>query len=146
MGQRYYYNIGKDKILVPKKAYEELIKSDNKMRYFEYDLKVEKVVIKDGEEVIRPSREDSFDRLQERHMQFSDTSENLEEDVLARSTRRKLYAGIKRLPESERELVMAIYFGGYSERDMAKRREISQVAIHKQKVKVLEKLKRFMEV
>ena len=49
------------------------------------------------------------------------------------------------LPSDERELIEAIYFNGYTERSYADEKGVFRNAIHKKKVRILEKLKKFLE-
>ena len=49
------------------------------------------------------------------------------------------------LPSDERELIEAIYFNGYTERSYADEKGVFRNAIHKKKVRILEKLKNFLE-
>lgn len=60
--QFLYYSNGKP-IAAPQKVFEALVESDNKIRYFEHDLKVDRTVRRGGEMVRLPSREDSLERL-----------------------------------------------------------------------------------
>ena len=66
---------------VTDEAYKVYTKYDRKMRYFEKDLKQERLVYDELGNIIKrvPSREDSLDRLlDESFMQFKDISENVE--------------------------------------------------------------------
>ena len=72
-------------IEVTHEVYTVLIKSDRKIKYFENDLKEEKIILdKKGTVVeIIPSREDSLDRLQDdNERQFADNSDSVEEIAL----------------------------------------------------------------
>ena len=65
---------------VTDEVYKVYTKYDRKMRYFEKDLKQERLVYDELGNIIKrvPSREDSLDRLlDESFMQFKDISENL---------------------------------------------------------------------
>ena len=53
----------------------------------------------------------------------------------------ELHKALEELPVEERELMQALYFDGYSERAYAKGIGLSQVAVHKRKKQVLEKLR-----
>ena len=50
------------------------------------------------------------------------------------------------LTEEERRLVLEIFYEERSERELAKKYGISQVAIHKRKDRILEKLRRWIEI
>ncbi len=67
---------------VTDEVYKVYTKYDRKMRYFEKDLKQERLVYDELGNIIKrvPSREDSLDRLlDESFMQFKDISENVED-------------------------------------------------------------------
>ncbi len=49
------------------------------------------------------------------------------------------------LPSDERELIEAIYFNGYTERSYADEKGIYRNAVHKKKVRILEKIKKILE-
>lgn len=61
-----------------------LEKSDRKMEYQQYDLKVERyrIVYIKGTVACLPSREDSFDRLLEESKQFADDTEGVDDTVV----------------------------------------------------------------
>lgn len=124
-----------------------LKKSDRKMEYQEYDLKRERFVYdyRQQKAVFIPSREDSLERLMENYVQFEDKNENPENLVVYCIMVEKMHHCLGLLAEEEFKLIEALYFNDYSERDMANLLHISQTAIHKRKVKILDKLKKLME-
>lgn len=63
------------------------------------------------------------------------------EEVELRIMSEKLHEAIKELSDEDAELVQALFFEGVTERHYAKELNISQVAVHKRKKKVLEKLR-----
>ena len=66
-------------------VYDAYMKGDRKMRYFENDLKTERILLDENGLVrqIIPSREDSLDRLMDDNAeQFSDRHESVEDMVL----------------------------------------------------------------
>ena len=67
------------------------------------------------------------------------------EEVELRIMSEKLHEAIKELSDEDAELVRALFFEGVTERDYAKELNISQVAVHKRKKKVLEKLRAMMK-
>ena len=121
---------------VTDEVYRAYMQGDRKMRYFENDLKTERFVLgKEGQVVqIIPSREDSLDRLvDENAQQFSDEQESVESVVLHKLT-----------PE-ERALIQALFFDERKESELAVELGISQPAVYKRKMKILKKLKIFLE-
>ncbi|MBC8585817.1 RNA polymerase sigma factor [Youxingia wuxianensis] len=129
-------------------VYDAYMKGDRKIRYFENDLKTERVLMDtDGHiKQIIPSREDSLDRLMDDNAeQFTDHHEIVEDMVLRKISAEKLYQALAELSEKERELIVALFFEEKTERELAAVLGISQPAVHKQKNKILKKLKTFLE-
>lgn len=129
-------------------VYDAYMKGDRKIRYFENDLKTERVLMDtDGHiKQIIPSREDSLDRLMDDNAeQFTDHHESVEDMVLRKISEEKLYQALAELSEKERELIVALFFEEKTERELAAVFGISQPAVHKQKNKILKKLKTFLE-
>ena len=129
-------------------VYDACMKGDRKIRYFENDLKTERVLMDtDGHiKQIIPSREDSLDRLMDDNAeQFTDHHESVEDMVLRKISAEKLYQALTELSEKERELIVALFFKEKTERELAAVLGISQPAVHKQKNKILKKLKTFLE-
>lgn len=129
-------------------VYAAYMQGDRKNRYFENDLKVERVIRnKDGSiKEILPSRENSLDRLMDDNAaQYADAHESVEDAAFRRITAETLYAALEKLSAEERALMIAVYFDGKTERDLAMVIGISQPAVHKQKNRILKKLKVFLE-
>lgn len=121
---------------------------DRKREYAEYDRKHEKFV-EDQEEMIAyfiPSQEDSYERLvEEEKQQFACTSQSVEDLVLHEMEYEHLYACLKLLSESERDLIMALYFKNMTETAYGNMLGISQPAVYKRRRKIEEKLKILMK-
>lgn len=135
-------------IEVTEEVYSVYMKGDRKMRYFEADLKTERVVLDESGQVERivPSREDSLDRLMEDNAaQFPDRHDSVEETVLRKLAIDRVQEALTYLTEKERELISALFFQEMTEREYAQRIGVSQPAVHKQKNRILEKLKKFLE-
>ena len=79
------------------------------------------------------------------HDIIADTSVNVEEEAIHNLMLEKLREVLKGLSSGELHLIEQIYTYGKTEREMATELGISQVAVHKQKLKVLDKLKKFLE-
>ena len=79
------------------------------------------------------------------HDIIADTSVNVEEEAIHNLMLEKLREVLKGLSSGELHLIEQIYTYGRTEREMATELGISQVAVHKQKLKVLDKLKKFLE-
>ena len=129
-------------------VYEAYMKGDRKMRYFENDLKAERILLDEDGQIkqIILSREDSLDRLMDDNAeQFSDRHESVEDMVLRKISVERLHTALSTLSEKERELNETLFFEEKTERDVASAMGISQPAVHKQKNKILKKLKLFLE-
>ena len=133
---------------VTDEVYAAYMQSDRKMRYFENDLKTERFVLgKEGQVVqIIPSREDSLDRLMDENaQQFSGGEESVENIVLHKLEVDKLHTALAMLTSEEQALVQALFFEEHTESELAVKLGISQPAVYKRKMKILKKLKSFLE-
>jgi DNA-directed RNA polymerase specialized sigma24 family protein len=126
---------------------EVLVKSDRKMEYQQYDLKIErdKIEYPKGTVTYIPSREDSFERLLEENRQFADDTESVEETAVKAVMIEKMLSCLKLLAPEEQELIIELFFKGKSERQLSAEAGIPYMTIHDRKVKVLSKLKKLME-
>lgn len=121
-------------------VYEAYMKGDRKMRYFENDLKAERILLDEDGQIkqIILSREDSLDRLMDDNAeQFSDRHESVEDMVLRKISVERLHTALSTLSEKERELIETLFFEEKTERDVASAMGISQPAVHKQKNKIM---------
>lgn len=133
---------------VTDEVYRAYMQGDRKMRYFENDLKTERFVLgKEGQVVqIIPSREDSLDRLvDENARQFSDEQESVENTVLHKLEVDKLHTALAMLTPEEQVLIQALFFEEHTESELAIELGVSQPAVYKRKMKILKKLKSFLE-
>ncbi|MEG0751067.1 MAG: sigma-70 family RNA polymerase sigma factor [Oscillospiraceae bacterium] len=129
-------------------VYAAYMQGDRKIRYFEADLKVERTVFNEDGTIkkVIPSREDSLDRLMDDNAeQYADESESVEDIVFRKITADAVHLAIARLTENEQQLIVSLFFEEKTERDYAAELGISQPAVHKQKNKILKKLKSFFE-
>ncbi len=135
-------------VAVTDEVYAAYTKGDRKMRYFENDLKTERFLLtKDGRiEQIIPSREDSLDRLMEDNaQQFSNGQESVEDVVFRQIMVDKLHTALSQLTEKERALSQALFFEEMTEREYAEQLGVYRNAVHKKKMRILEKLKKLLE-
>lgn len=121
--------------------------TERKMQYQEYDLKVERTIINQGNHTVTviPSREDSYERLQEQAVQFGEEAESVEETVLRNLQYEKLHKALSLLSEDERELMDRLFFQGQTEREVAENMGVYRNAVHKRKNRILQKLKKILE-
>lgn len=133
---------------VTDEVYTAYMQSDRKMRYFENDLKTERFVLGKGGQVVQiiPSREDSLDRLMDENaQQFSDNEESVEAMVFRKMEVEQLHTALSMLLPEEQELIRALFFEEHTESEVAIKLGISQPAVYKRKMKILKKLKNFLE-
>ena len=121
--------------------------SERKMQYQEYDLKATQPLENDCgvENMLLAGREDSYERLVEQGKQFISAEEDLEERIIRQDELRRLHEAIKNLPREDLRLVIDLFVREKTERDLAVEYGIYHNAIHKQKRKILKKLKRILE-
>lgn len=74
-----------------------------------------------------------------------DTSQEIDDTVIHKIMLDKLRDSFVLLSDEEQKLIHEIYFNGLSERNLAEKSGVSQVAIHKRKIKILDKLKKIIE-
>lgn len=135
-------------IEVTDEVYAAYMQGDRKMRYFENDLKSERTVLDKNGQVVQviPSREDSLDRLMDENArQFSHSDESVENVVLRKMEQDKLHTALSQLSPEEQSLIWALFFEERSESELAAELGISQPAVYKRKIKILKKLKLFLE-
>ena len=130
-------------------VYEHMLKSNRKARYFTYDLKTERKIM-DGENVVViPAREDSLERLLELGAEFG-TEENVAEDYEEQELHERLHTALDTLTKGERRLINEIYFSqngnGKSEREAAKSLGIPQKTLNDRKLRVIAKIKKFLDL
>ena len=126
---------------------EVLRETERKMQYQEYDLKAEQTIIDQEEQQIKtiPSREDSYERLIELDIQFLDDGENVEDQVLRKMQREMLHKALSLLSDEEEELIRLLFFEDRTEREVAEFMGIYHNAVHKQKKRILHKLKNILK-
>jgi DNA-directed RNA polymerase specialized sigma24 family protein len=126
---------------------EVLEKSDRKIEYQQYDLKVERYQIDCTKRTVIfiPSREDSYERLLEENRQFTAESESVEDAAVKAVMIEKMLDRLKLLASEEQDLIEKLFFKGKSERQVSTETGIPYMTIHDRKVKILGKLKKLME-
>lgn len=76
---------------------------------------------------------------------LSDTAEPVDDQVIRKVMTDKLTCCLSLLSEDEQELIRRLFYEGLTEREYAAEKGIYHNAVHKKKVRILEKLKRFIE-
>ena len=106
--------------------------SDRKMRYMEHQLKTDRFVENQEQKVAKflPSRETSLDAIIENeYRQFAAEQPSSEEELLHRELICRLHSAMELLEQPERELILAIYFEGLTERQLARRAGLHHMTI-----------------
>jgi|GEM_PF-882836 len=141
--------VDNEKVEVSDEVYEFMRKNDFKMDYRMRIRKTERTVVKRETVTFIPSAEDSFDRLSDLGTEFATGEKSIEDILIARETREKLYAALDTLNENERRLIEEIYFSldnkKKSERKAAKTLGIPRMTLHDRTEAVLNKLKNILE-
>ena len=114
------------------------------MQYQEYDLKRARNIVnpKTGEKMTIPSREDSYERLQEMAVQFPEENRSVEDQILKKIECEQLHKFLLELSKEEQWLIQELYFEERTEREVASVLGLSQKAINKRRQKILEKLRK----
>ena len=76
---------------------------------------------------------------------FADTKTDVEAEVINKMTETELRKAFLLLSPDERELITAIYIHNLTEREFAKQKGVYHNAVHKRKLRVLEKLRKFLD-
>lgn len=121
--------------------------TERKMQYQEYDLKVEQTVVDQERQTVTiiPSREDSYERLLDQDAQFAEDDASTEEQAIRNIQSQQLHKALYLLSDDERFLIEQLYFEERTEREISDERGIYHNAIHKQKNRILQKLKKILE-
>jgi len=145
--KEFYVRSGGQLVPVTEEVYRFYYRSKRRERYFEHDIKIETALRDRRGNVVgyRPAKEDSLDRLMETGEDYADECESVEDAVIRAMMSDKLREVLKLLPESDRELINALFFSnggeGMTERDYAAHTGIAQKNVNKKKQRVLLKLK-----
>ena len=136
----YYLYIDGQAVPVSEQVYRAYRHYERKEEYFSYDLKTEKFQKETA--TFLPSREDSYERLLEKDRQFAASGVSVEEQAVSSVWLEEL---LQCLSADERVILHKLYFEDKSERNVSIELGISKTALHHRKVKLLQKLKNFLE-
>lgn len=142
-----YYN-GKN-VEVSREVSAFLSKTDRRLKYYEHDIKEERYIRDENGIIIEiiPSREDSFERLQEDcSIQFADKNESVEDIVNKNICYEQLHNALAELRPDERALIDALFFHCITQREYASMMGVAQVTIYKKKKRILCKLKKILNL
>lgn len=79
------------------------------------------------------------------HSPFHDSEETLEEQVLSNQLNSQLQRAISWLTLVEKELLFRLYYDNRTERELAEQYGLCRSAIHKRKMRILQKLKKLLD-
>lgn len=146
--KKWYIVIGDERVEVSEEVYHAYWHYTEKERYFMVKLKQEKFVSSQEEETATffPSREDSFERLQERGISFPDTTTPTPDRGIDRSELYAiLYRAISTLSNEEVQLIQELFYLEKTEREVAELLHTAASTINYRKKRVLAKLKKLLE-
>ena len=136
----HYLYIDGQAVPVSEQVYRAYQHYERKEEYFSYDLKTEKFQKETA--TFLPNREDSYERLLEKARQFAASGMSVEEQAVSSVWLEEL---LQCLSADERVILHKLYFEDKSERNVSIELGISKTALHHRKVKLLQKLKNFLE-
>lgn len=136
--------VGKQSVPVTDEIYQEYYKMKRRERYTEEDIKVgsSKFDPETGEVTYKPSKEDSIQRLMDKGQDFAD-EQSVEDVVVDRAMLLILQEAMKELKRQDKQLIEDLFYKEMTVRDIAKKEDISHVAVMKRRDKILAKLRKF---
>lgn len=124
---------------VSEKEYKDFYKNARRQRYL-----TEEAISNRTISINVPLRnEDDSEEMPEDII--ADQAQGVEEQAEMMILSDKIHAAISLLSKGEQKLIQEIFFDEMTERDLAEIYEVSQVAIHKRKKRILKKLKKILE-
>ena len=150
----YIVTVDGQDVEVSEVVYKAYAAGGRKMRYMELDLKCDRVLQdEDGRAVLDgnglpvalPEREVSLDKLIGEDWDFSSSEPSPEDIVMERFEIETLYKCLGRLDADERALIDALFFDGLTEREYSAKSSIPQKTINDRKLRVLGKLKNYLQ-
>ena len=95
-----------------------------------------------GEQLVLPSREDSYERLIEAEEQFAADAESVEDTAVRAVMLESLNKAIHTPTDEEKDIIYALFYQEVSETEFAKKLGIARTTLQSRKYKILEKLKK----
>ena len=136
--------VGRLAVPVSDELRKEYYKMKRRERYMEKDVKVGRIDVEMENEKVTfvPNKEDSLQRLMDLGADYAD--EQLVEDlVVDKAMLLILQEAMKELNRQEKELIDDLFYKEMTVRDVARKEDISHVAVMKRRDKVLAKLRKF---
>lgn len=137
MAEKYYITVNGEKIPVSKEIYNAY----RQMRRQERTL-----LEKEQRNHVVNYEDFSTGEISGEEMIYDPAQICVEDIVLSKLIYRKLHRAIDMLPQSERNLILDVYFFGYSLRSIAERQGVSHMTVQRNTKKVLTKLKELIEI
>ena len=133
--KEYFIKVGKERIPVGQKVYEEYYKSKERMKYLR---KVERDIVISYDQALN-------DNLPVEAL-MSDRQELVADIVLNHLLVEELKNCIEKLEEDERTLINLLFFDQISERELETISGVSRSTIQSRKYRALEKLKKLVKL
>ena len=139
---------------VSEEVYATYAQGGYKMENMEFGIKSDRVLQgadgravrdKHGNPVVLPEREISLDKLVGEDWDFPSSEPSAEDTVLARLEVEALRSCLDLLGADERELIDTLFFEGTTEREYSARSGIPQKTINDRKLRILGKLKKYLQ-
>lgn len=108
MDKKYFVKIENQQVEVTKEVYLAYYGGERKQRYFEDDLKTNRVILDQDNQVVRyiPAREESLEYLMEdKNMDFPDNSPSTEAQAFRNIDRDVIRKAIRELNPSQQDLI-----------------------------------------
>lgn len=121
---------------VPENVYHAFYKEQRRQKY------IDERSIENGDVSYDALPADELDKTDI----FMDERADVGEQVVDKLLLEQLQSALSLLTEEERNLLNELFYDGISERDIAKKYGISQVAVHKRKHRIFAKLKKFLGI
>lgn len=93
---------------------------------------------------VRAEHEYSYEAMLDEGMEIADSQKLVEEIIEDQILLDMLYTALDQLTGDERDLIEALFQCGQTEREAADALDISHQAVHKKKIRILEKLRKLL--
>ena len=148
MDKKFIIKIENQQVEVTEEVYLAYYSGERKQRYFEDDLKTNRVILDKNNQVVHyiPAREESLEYLMDdKNMDFPDNAPSTEAQAFRNIDREVIRRAIKELKPAQQDLVYALFYEQLTEREYAVKTGQSQSAINQRKKTVLKKLKNLLQ-
>ncbi len=105
---------------------------DNDQSFFDHEIQLSGMI-------------GSQDGAYENFREFVDTVNTPENIIFDQMEKEDLYQAVSALPATDRALVQGLFFEGMTEREYAEQMGVFRNAVHEKKVRLIKKLRKFLE-